>query len=96
VSAFGHDGTELWQRRFDAAVTVVVGDERHKRVIVGCADGSLHLLDRNGNVLKQASLGASVQTAAVVGNVVVVGGADGSLKMFPLSEHQSRTADNSP
>lgn len=96
LTAFGHDGTELWQRRFDAAVTAVVGDEHHKRVIVGCADGSLHLLDQNGKVLSQGSLGASVQTAAVVGNAVVAGGADGSLKMFPLSGHQSRTADNSP
>jgi hypothetical protein len=84
VSAFGHDGTELWQRRFDAAVTVVVGDERHKRVIVGCADGSLHLLDRNGNVLKQGVFGSPVASAAFVDDSLIAGGTDGSIKGFSM------------
>lgn len=85
LSAFDERGHDLWQHRFDSAITTISGSEQCRCVVVGCADGTLYLLDHRGVVQSQGALGASVRSAAIVGNTVVAGADDGSLKTFLLS-----------
>ena len=80
--AFDHSGTTLWRRRLGAEPSVLTGSEATGRIAVGCADGTLLLLDGSGTTLRTASLGEEVRSLAFSGELLLAGSAGGRLACY--------------
>jgi len=87
LSAFDYQGESLWQRRFASEITAVASNETRHRIVVGCADGTLFLLDGTGANVAVGTMGMPIQSLAFGSDFVIVGGSKGLLRKFPLPLH---------
>jgi hypothetical protein len=87
ICAFDHRGTPLWQRRFPAAVTSMAASASQRRLAVGCADGSLFLLNAGGATLATGNMDAAVLKVIMESEKVFIGDAMGRVRMY-LSQGQ--------
>jgi len=84
LSAFDYQGNTLWQRRFASEITAMSANETRHRIVVGCADGTLFLLDGTGTNVAVGTMGMPVQSLAFGSDFVIVGGSKGLLRKFLL------------
>lgn len=90
LSAFDHHGATIWQRRFASEITVMAGSEELRRVAVGCADGTVYLLDGTGAIMAAGSLDRSVRSLAFGSDFVMVGADNGKLRSYPVLSEVSQ------
>jgi len=81
VSAFGRGGALLWDyRRGDSLIDSLASSMDASRLVVGYSDGSVVILDRNGNIVRDLlmSRGVADVTISHDGGIIAVACSDGS------------------
>jgi len=82
VIAFDHKGNILWQQLVRSGISAMSINEKRRMIAVGCQNGSIMLIDVNGQLLASGSMGARV-TAIFFGNDgVKAGSALGSVRHY--------------
>jgi hypothetical protein len=83
LHAFDRRGNLLWQRRFVAGISGLTACGDTGRVVVGCEDGALLLLDGAGNLLAAAHLDGAVRALLNTPRGVIVGSETGLVCFYP-------------
>jgi hypothetical protein len=83
VHAFDHRGNNLWQRRLASGVTSLATNEGLHTVAVGCEDGTIMLIDRNGKAPRIGTMGSEVRSIIFDADGVIAGSAKGQVKKYP-------------
>ena len=82
VCGFDKDGKPLWQRSFPGSVLSMAAMGAPAKVLVGCADGALRVLDGQGLTRRTAVLDDGVTALSVQGDLILTGTASGTVAEF--------------
>ncbi len=86
VSAFDHTGTLLWQRNFPSGVNSIAASGSRNNLAVGCADGTVALLDVSGIRLTTGNVRGAVSVVVFAAGGVLAGSSDGQVVKFPFKQ----------
>jgi len=75
VTAFDHQGAQLWRRHFENGIASLAISEKGRKIVVGCDDGLVALLDENGRQLATGRMNGAVKKVIFVNGSVYAGGA---------------------
>lgn len=91
LTALDAEGTVAWAQYFDSPLTALAADPDGKTVLVGCANGTMRLLDADGNSLAGASLdGAPSVVLAAEKNLWIAGTKEGTLYLLEANPDTAR------
>ncbi|MSS71576.1 MAG: hypothetical protein EXS64_08810 [Candidatus Latescibacteria bacterium] len=77
ICGFSGEGDKLWAVNLGAAVRVTAALDG--RVVAGCEDGSLHLLNGKGRVVGRAEAGSRITALTTLGETILAGCANGNV-----------------
>jgi len=84
VTVFDHLGRQLWQRHFDSGIASMAVSDKEQKVVVGCDDGLLILLDGAGKQLAAGRMGGAIKSVVFDDGEVFAGSTTGSVRRYAV------------
>jgi len=85
-----HKGEPVWQKKFRGGVLSVCATGEPGTLAVGCGNGMLYLLGRDGTTLRTGKLAKGVEVVRSENHAVVAGTHAGEVAVFPVPVTASR------
>ncbi len=84
LSVFDCQGNQLWQHRFDSGISSLSVSASGGKIVVGCDNGLLILLDKTGRQLATGSMGSAVTSLLLSGGTLYAGSSNGQVRQYEV------------
>lgn len=84
VCAFDYKGQPVWQQYFSSGIRSMANIHDRKQIAVGCEDGTMATLDKEGRIIQLNVLNSSVNTLLYTRQMLFVGTEKGLLSRYTI------------